>query len=101
MRILLFRDDRHQKIGKLIKELWDLRKILIKELDKELIEKATQKTIAVKVKADRPIKRDKKKLQKNSDSGSTLSTTQGCNGSGPMYLTTPGCIGSGPMLHRP
>ena len=83
MRILLFRDGRYQEVGRQIKELWDMRKVLIKEIEKE-------------------IEKGKKKIQKrNIDSGSAINTTQGCNGSGPMNLTTPGCFGSGPMLHRP
>ena len=34
MRILLFRDERRQSIGKLIKNLWDHRRQLLKEIEK-------------------------------------------------------------------
>ena len=34
MRTLLFRDDRSLKIGKLIRDLWDLRRKLLKETEK-------------------------------------------------------------------
>merc|ERR1712055_1273000 len=34
MRTLLFRDDRSWKIGKLIRDLWDLRRKLLKEIEK-------------------------------------------------------------------
>ena len=34
MRTLLFRDDRRLRIGKLIRDLWDLRRQLLKETEK-------------------------------------------------------------------
>ena len=106
MRKLLFRDERHQEIGKQIKDLWDLRRELMKklnkDLDKKLNVKPIQKNQASGAKADKPTNRCRKKTQKgDNDSGSIVDTTQGCNGSGPMIFTTQGCIGSGPMLHMP
>jgi len=34
MRILLYRDDRSWRVGKLIRDLWDLRRKLLKEIEK-------------------------------------------------------------------
>ena len=83
MRKLLFRDERSQEVGKLIKDLWDLRRELLKKLGKDTNVK--------------PSLRTQRKTQKGyTDSGSVIDTTQGSSGSGPVLLTTQGCIGSGP-----
>ena len=102
MRKLLFRDERHQEVGKLIKDLWDLRRELMKKLEKETNVKPSLKIQTVKTKADIPTNRGNRKAQKGYiDSGSVIDTTQGCIGSGPQVLTTQGCIGSGPKRHIP
>ena len=62
MRTLLYRDDRSWKIGKLIRDLWDLRRRLLKEIEKPIGSR---------------------------DKGPQLPvlTTQGCNGVRPKRIT--------------
>merc|ERR1712179_264236 len=62
MRTLLFRDNRSWKIGKLIRDLWDLRRRLLKEIEKP---------IGGRNKGLRP----------------PVLTTQGCNGTRPKRIT--------------
>ena len=83
MRKLLFREERSQDVGKLIKGLWDLRRELLKKLGKDTIVKP-------------PRKKWRKAQNGHIDSGSGIDIVQGSNGSGPLLLTTQGCIGSGP-----
>ena len=81
MRKLLYRDDRSWRVGKLIKDLWDLRRKLLKE-----IEKPTRGTL--------PQKTKKKTKGTKVDSGSRKTKVQRNRGPGPPVLTTQGCIGT-------
>ena len=83
MRKLLYRDDRSGRVGKQIKDLWDLRRKLLKE-----IEKPTRGTQPQEI----------KKTTKGTkvDSGSRKTKVQRNRGPGPPVLTTQGCIGTRP-----
>ena len=83
MRKLLYRDERSWEVGKMIKDLWDLRRELLKKLEKVTKVKLSSKP---------------KKNTKNgyNDSGSDMNKIQGNSGSGPQVLTTQGCNGQRP-----
>ena len=81
MRKLLYRDDRSWRVGKQIKDLWDLRRKLLKEIEKPTRGTQPQET---------------KKTTKGTkvDSGSRKTKVQRNRGPGPPVLTTQGCIGT-------
>ena len=106
MRKLLYRDGRHQEIGRQIKDLWDLRRELLRKLNKDLDKKSSVNPIQGSqvsgTKADTPANRCRNRSQKvYNGSGPVVDTTQSGNGSGPNIYTTQGCNGSGPMLYMP
>ena len=75
MRKLLFRDERSWEVGKLIKDLWDLRRELLNKLEN-----------VTKVKLPRKIK--KNTSIGHTDSGSSMNRTPSIGGSRPQILTT-------------
>ena len=83
MRKLLYGDDRSWRVGKLIKDLWDLRRKLLKSIEKSTRVAQSRKT---------------RKTTKcgNTDSGSGKDKIQGNRSSGPLVLTTQGCNGTRP-----
>ena len=83
MRKLLYRDERSWKVGKLIKDLWDLRRELLKKADR----------ITGVAQSRKPKKNTK---YGNTDSGSGIDEVQGNRGSGPLMITTQGCNGTRP-----
>ena len=83
MRNVLYRDDRNWRVGKLIKDLWDLKRKLLKNMEKSTRGAQSRKT-------EETTKRG------NTDSGSDKDKILGDRGSGPIVLTTQGCNGIRP-----
>ena len=82
MRKLLYRDDRCWEVGKMIKDLWDLRRKILKELEK------------VKLSS----KQKKDSNTGHNDSGSDVNNVQRISGSGPLTQTTQGCDNIRPKI---
>ena len=75
MRKFLYRDNRCWEVGKMIKDLWDQRRKILKEMEKEKISS---------------MQKDNSPNGQN-DSGSRIDNVQRSSGSGPLTLTTQGC----------
>ena len=88
MRILLFRNERRQEVGKMIRTLWESRRKQLKEQGKSITVSNPQ-GVKVTTQGCRN-KKKKEKLKRNKDN--KLRATQGCKQT-PMNipLTTQGC----------
>ena len=75
MRKLLYRDNRCWEVGKMIKDLWDQRRKLLKEIEKEKVSSMQINSIP----------------NRQNDSGSLVDNIQRSSGSGPLTITTQGC----------
>ena len=75
MRKLLYRDNRCWEVGKMIKDLWDQRRKILKEMKKEKVSSKQKENLS----------------NGKNDSGSKLDNVQRSSGSGPLTLTTQGC----------
>ena len=76
MRKLLYRDDRCWEVGKMIKDLWDLRRKILKELEEVKLSSKLKKNSTT---GHNDSGSDLNNVQRSSDSGSLTQTTQGCN----------------------
>ena len=87
MRKLLYRDDRSWRVGKLIKDLWDLRRKLLKDIEKPTRGTQSQETRKTTKGANVDSGSRKIEIQKNRGSGPPVLTTQGCTSTRPKNNT--------------
>ena len=75
MRKLLYIDNRCWEVRKMIKDLWDQRRKILKEIEEEKVSSMQMNNLS----------------NGQNDSGSIVDNIQRSSGSGPQILTTQGC----------